>query len=74
MGVESGTRGKVSFPSGLVMCPTNLQRYNRLLLDKRRELSFAQGDTHARVPAARIAFKANGKMVRGADWSAGDET
>jgi hypothetical protein len=36
------------------MCPTDLQRAKRLLLDKRRELSFAQGDTQARVPAAGI--------------------
>jgi hypothetical protein len=58
------------------MCPTDLQRYKTLLLDKRRELSFAQGDTQARVPGYRqlgYAFQANGKMFRRADWSAGDE-
>ncbi len=30
----------------------DLQRYKRLLLEKRRELSSAQGDAQARVPAA----------------------
>jgi hypothetical protein len=63
VGVESGTRGKVSFPIGLVMCPTDLQRYKRLLL--------------ARKPGYRqlgYAFEANVKMFRGADWLVGDDT
>ncbi len=34
------------------MVPADLQRYERLLLEKRRELSSAQGDARARVPAA----------------------
>ena len=34
------------------MGPSNLQRYHRLLLEKQCELSAAQGDTQARVPAA----------------------
>ncbi len=34
------------------MGPSDLQRYHRLLLEKQRELSAAQGDTQARVPAA----------------------
>ena len=34
------------------MGPSDLQRYHRLLLEKQRELSAAQGDTLARVPAA----------------------
>ena len=34
------------------MGPADLQRYKRLLLEKRRELSSAQGDAGARVPAA----------------------
>jgi hypothetical protein len=43
-------------------------------LDKRREVSFAQGDTRAGYRQLGYAFKANGKMFRVADWSAGDET
>ncbi len=34
------------------MGPADLQRYRKLLLEKRRELSSAQGETHSRVPAA----------------------
>jgi DnaK suppressor protein len=34
------------------MVPADLQRYKRLLLEKRRELSSAQGDARALVPAA----------------------
>ena len=34
------------------MGPSDLQRYKKLLLEKRRELSFAQDDAEARVPAA----------------------
>ncbi len=34
------------------MSPADLQRYKRLLLEKRGELSSAQGDTRVRVPAA----------------------
>ncbi len=35
------------------MGPADLQRYKKLLLEKRRELSSAQDDTRARVPAVR---------------------
>ena len=34
------------------MGPADLQRYRKLLLEKRRELSSAQGEAHSRVPAA----------------------
>ena len=34
------------------MGPADLQRYKRLLMEKRGELSSAQDDTRARVPAA----------------------
>lgn len=34
------------------MDPTDLQRYKRLLLEKRGELSSAQDETQSRVPAA----------------------
>ena len=34
------------------MGPSDLQRYHRLLLEKQRELSSAQGNAGARVPAA----------------------
>ena len=34
------------------MGPSDLQRYKRLLLEKQRELSSAQGDDQALVPAA----------------------
>jgi RNA polymerase-binding transcription factor len=34
------------------MGPADLTRYHRLLLEKQRELSSAQGDDQARVPAA----------------------
>lgn len=34
------------------MGPADLQRYRKLLLEKRRELSSAQGDARALVPAA----------------------
>ncbi len=34
------------------MGPADLQRYKRLLLEKRRVLSSAQSDDRARVPAA----------------------
>jgi hypothetical protein len=34
------------------MDPTDLQRYKRLLLEKRGELSSALGETQFRVPAA----------------------
>ena len=34
------------------MGPSDLQRYSRLLLEKRGELSSAQGENQSRVPAA----------------------
>jgi RNA polymerase-binding transcription factor len=34
------------------MGPANLRRYERLLVEKRRELSSAPGGAHSRVPAA----------------------
>jgi len=34
------------------MGPSDLQRYNRLLLEKHGELSSALGEAHSRVPAA----------------------
>src|SRR5260370_12921769 len=34
------------------MGPADLQRYRKLLLEKRRELSSAQREAHSRVPAA----------------------
>jgi DnaK suppressor protein len=34
------------------MRPSELQRYERLLREKRRKLSTAQGEAHSRVPAA----------------------
>lgn len=34
------------------MGPSNLRRYERLLAEKRRELSSARGEVHSRVPAA----------------------
>ena len=34
------------------MGPADLQRYRKLLLEKRHELSSAQGEAHSRVPAA----------------------
>jgi hypothetical protein len=34
------------------MDPSELKRYHRLLLEKQRVLSSAQGDAQARVPAA----------------------
>ena len=34
------------------MDPADLQRYKKLLLEKQRQLSSAQGDDQARVPAA----------------------
>ena len=34
------------------MGPADLQRCRKLLLEKWRELSFAQGEAHSRVPAA----------------------
>ncbi len=34
------------------MGPADLQRYRKRLLEKRRELSSAQGNAHSRVPAA----------------------
>ena len=34
------------------MGPADLQRDRKLLLEKRRELSSAQGEAHSRVPAA----------------------
>jgi DnaK suppressor protein len=36
------------------MRPADLQRYNRLLLEKRGELSSAQGEAQSRVPAAGV--------------------
>jgi len=52
VGVECGAIGKVSFHRGSVMGPADLQRYSNLLLEKRRDLSSAQGEAQSRVPAA----------------------
>src|SRR5713226_5787086 len=51
VGVEFRAIGRV-FHRGPVMGPADLQRYRKLLLVKRRELSCAQGEAHSRVPAA----------------------
>jgi len=53
-GVESWAIGKVSSLRGPVMRPADLQRYNRLLLEKRGELSSAMGEAESRVPAAGV--------------------
>ena len=52
VGVECRAIGKVSSHREPVMGPSDSQRYTRLLLAKRRELSSAPGDARARVPAA----------------------
>jgi len=74
VGVESGTRGKVSFPRELVICTTDLQRYKRLLLISGAGCYLPRATRKPGYRQLGYAFKANGKMVRGADWSAGDET
>ena len=43
VGVECGAIGKVSSHRGRVMGPADLRRYERLLAEKRRELSSAPG-------------------------------
>src|SRR5712692_7199360 len=52
VGVESEAIGKISSRRGPVMGQADLQRYKRLLLEKRRDLSSAQGEAQSRVPAA----------------------
>src|SRR2546425_5319852 len=52
VGVECGAIGKLSSHRGRVMGPADLQRYSNLLLEKRRDLSSAQGEARSRVPAA----------------------
>ncbi len=73
LGVKSEAIRRVSSHRGPVMGPADLQRYKKMLLEKRRELSSAQGDARALVPAAGgwegdVIDQANAEVSGRSNW------